>query len=87
MNYMTLNNLTLTKQEYKCVDGIFPYFILCWGRDRVAIKCPHHNDEDVGFNPTATRNEKWTLGVPLHRRCPNGPAGSEWKTINMLKLN
>ena len=26
------------------------------------------------------RNEKWALGSPLHRRCPNGPPGPEWKT-------
>ena len=25
-------------------------------------------------------NEKWALGSPMHRRCPKGPPGPEWKT-------
>ena len=33
---------------------------------------PLRNDKDVGSNPAATRNEKRTLGDPLHRRWPNG---------------
>ena len=44
------------------------------------VKRPHCNDKDVGSNPVAIRNENWTLGGPLHRRCPNGPTGSKWKT-------
>ena len=47
------------------------------GQDRVVVKRPLRNDKDVGSNPTATRNENWTLGGPLHRRCRTG---SEWKT-------
>ena len=47
------------------------------------LKRPRHNGEDMGSNPTATRNENWTLGGPLHRRCPNGPAGSEYKTSDI----
>ena len=38
------------------------------GQDRVAVECPHPNQEDVGLNLTATRNEKW---------CPNGSTGSK----------
>ena len=42
---------------------------------------PPPNDKDVGSNPAATRTEgKKTLGRPLHRRCPNSLAGSQWKT-------
>ena len=31
---------------------------------RVAVTCPHCNDKDVGSNPAATRNEKWTWEAP-----------------------
>ena len=41
-------------------------------QDRVAVKRLLCNDKDVGSNPAATRNEKQTLGDPLHRRWPNG---------------
>ena len=34
----------------------------------VAIKPPHHNDKDVGSNPTATRNEKLTFGGVASRK-------------------
>ena len=47
------------------------------------LKRPHHDGEDMGSNPTATRNENWTLGGSMHRRCPNSPAGSEWKTSDI----
>ena len=47
--------------------------------------CPG-NQRDVGSNPTTRRSEKWTLGGPLHRRFPSGPAGCKWKT-NDVKLN
>ena len=38
----------------------------------VAVKCPHGKDKNLGSNPAATRNEKWTFGDSLHRRWPNG---------------
>ena len=34
----------------------------------------------MGSNPTTVRKGKWTLGSPLHRRCPSGPEGYKWKT-------
>ena len=54
------------------------YFVMYCLRDqdRVAVKRPHPNQEDVGLNPTTTRKEKWTLLVfptPTHRRWPSGP--------------
>ena len=30
----------------------------------VAVKLPPCNNMDVGSNPAATKNEKWTLGYP-----------------------
>ena len=48
------------------------------------VKRPHCNDEDLGSNPTATRKETRTMEGLLHRRCPGGPAGSEWKTSEKL---
>ena len=54
-------------------------------QDRLALKRPLRNDKDSGSNPTQkTKFGHWD--GPLHRRCPNGPAGSEWKTSN-IKLN
>ena len=47
------------------------------------VKRLHCNGKDVGSNPAATRNENWTLGSPLHRRCPSGPTGSKWKTSDV----
>ena len=44
------------------------------------MRRPHCNDKDLGLNPAATRNEKWTLRDPIHGRCPNGLAGAQWKT-------
>ena len=41
----------------------------------VVVKCLHSNDKDLGSNPAATRNRKWTLRDPLHNRCPSGPTG------------
>ena len=32
------------------------------GQDRVEVRRPHCHHKDVGSNPAATRNEKWTLG-------------------------
>ena len=49
------------------------------GQSGAAVTHSHGNDQDVGSNPAAARNENWTLGTP-HRRCPNSPAGSQWKT-------
>ena len=31
-------------------------------------------------NPAATRNKNGHWDGPLHRSCPNSPAGSQWKT-------
>ena len=56
------------------------------GRNSVAVRRPRCNGKDVGSNPAATRNEKWTLGDPLHRRWPDDPTGSKWKTSH-VKLN
>ena len=42
------------------------------GESGVAVMHPHGNVQDVGSNPAATRNEKQTLGDPLHRRWPKG---------------
>ena len=53
------------------------------GQSTAAVPRPHCNDKDVGSNPASTRNEKQTLGDPLHRRCPNGPTGSKWKTSDV----
>ena len=39
-----------------------------------------HKEKNVGSNPAATRNENGHWDGPLHRRCPNSPAGSQWKT-------
>ena len=40
------------------------------GQDRVAVECPHPNQQDVGSNLTAARNEKWTLGRPPAQKVP-----------------
>ena len=45
-----------------------------------AVTHPHGNHRDVGSNPATARNEKRTLDRPLHKRCPNSLAGSQWKT-------
>ena len=50
------------------------------GQNRVGVKRTDCNDEGVGSNPAATRNENRTLGGPLHRGCAGGPTGSEWET-------
>ena len=34
-------------------------------------------------NPTTVRNENLTLEDLLHRKCPNGPSGSQWKTSDV----
>ena len=34
----------------------------------------------LGFESRDQQKEKRTLGTPLHRRCPNCAAGSQWKT-------
>ena len=34
------------------------------GKSGAAVKCPHGSDQDVGSNPAAARNEKWTFGGP-----------------------
>ena len=44
--------------------------IIDGGQDRVAVECPHPNKEDVGSNPAATRNEKWTLEWPPAQKVP-----------------
>ena len=52
-------------------------------RHSVAVKCLHCNGKDVGLNLPATRNEYGHWEGPLHRRCPNGPTGSKWKTSDV----
>ena len=42
------------------------------GQSGVVVRRPHGNVQDVGSNPAANRNEKQTLGDPLHRRWPKG---------------
>ena len=34
------------------------------GQDRVAVECPHPNQEDVGSNLTATRKRIIVIGRP-----------------------
>ena len=54
------------------------------------VKRPSGNQKVGGSNPTAAMQvEKRKIGHwvgPLHRKCPNSPAGSEWKTSD-IKLN
>ena len=52
------------------------------GQDRLSVKRPLRNDMDVGSNPAATRKKRKLEG-PLHCRCPNGSAGSQWKTSDV----
>ena len=52
-------------------------------QDRVVVKHPLRNDKDVGSNPAATRYGKTDIGGRPYRMCPNGPAGSEWKTCDI----
>ena len=57
------------------LSSVFAALITCCkffigGRNRVAVECPHPNQEDVGSNLTATRNEKWTLGWPPAQKVP-----------------
>ena len=42
------------------------------GQIGVVVTRPHGKDQDVGSNPATARNEKRTLGDPLHRRWPKG---------------
>ena len=56
-------------------------FTYLGGQSGAAVTCPHGNHQDVGSNPATAKNEKKrTMGRPLHRRCPNSVAGSQWKT-------
>ena len=38
------------------------------GQSSAAVPCPHGNDQDVGSNPAAARNERQISGDPLHRK-------------------
>ena len=53
----------------------------------LAVKRPSGNQKVRGSNPTAVMQvEKRKIGhwdSPLHRKCPNSPAGSEWKTSDV----
>ena len=43
----------------------------------------HHVDIAMAAVRTPAAATKRTLGRPLHRRCPNGTAGSKWKTSDI----
>ena len=47
------------------------------------VKRPHCNDENVGSNPTTTRNENQTLGDLPTEGSPRVLTGSEWKTSDV----
>ena len=49
------------------------------GQDSAAVRRLLHCDKDVGSNPAAAKR-KTDIGTPLHSRCPNSQAGSQWKT-------
>ena len=56
------------------------------GQSRVVIKRPHCNNEDVGLNPTTTRNENQTLGGPLQKVAQGSEQDLSGRPA-MLKLN
>ena len=55
------------------------------------VKRPNCNDKDVGSNPTATRNEKRTLGESPTEGSPMVQTEYQWKTSDgkaeNVKLN
>ena len=61
---------------------IFPdWGVASGGQSGAAVRRSHWNHQDMDSNPAAPRNEKTDIGQnPLHRRCPNSLAGSQWKT-------
>ena len=48
--------------------------------DVVKASALHVDTAVVGVRVPGPAKEKQTVGRPLHRRCPNSPAGSQWKT-------
>ena len=47
------------------------YFICnLGGQDRVVVKCPLGNDQDLGSNPAATRNENTDFGQTPAQKVP-----------------
>ena len=48
--------------------------------DVVNAPVPHVDTAVDGVRVLSPAKEKRTLGRPLHRRCPNCAAGSQWKT-------
>ena len=51
------------KAKYS-IDFIRRGLLYLGGQSGTAVRRPHGNDQDMGSNPAATRNEKWALGGP-----------------------
>ena len=49
---------------------VYVYTYTLGGLDRVAVRRPYCDHKDVGSNPTATKNENWTLGKPPAQEVP-----------------
>ena len=57
-----IQSISAVKKHFPILTQGQHFPILTRGQDRVVVRLPHCHHKDVGSNPAATRNEKWTLG-------------------------